>query len=433
MVTRWLRPTDPLLVQDALWVALGQVLRIGIQAVYFVLIARALGARDYGAYAGVLALVAIAAPFASLGTGNLLIKHVSRDRRRFPQLWGQALAVTVFTGLLLLGAVITVGWFWLPSSIPLRLVLVLGASDLIFARFVDIGAQAYQAHDRLPRTAVLQLLLSPLRLVAAAILILETTSPTALQWGSAYLLSSVAGAALAVTLVIRDLGRPTLNLRHIGAEWREGALFAITLSAQSTTNDIDKIMLARLAALEAAGVYAAAYRVVDMAFLPVGALLVATYGRFFKHGVRGMRATAAYGRRLLSVGAAYSLGAAVGLYFLAPALPVLLGREYDPAVGAVRLLAVLPLLKAIHYFGADALTGAGYQGLRTGLLLCVAAINVLLNLWLIPLYSWRGAVAATVIADGLLAIAIWIAVWYLGRNGDRIGHSREAPSMAEIG
>jgi O-antigen/teichoic acid export membrane protein len=432
VVDRWLRLPDPVLFRDMLWVAMGQVLRIGVQAVYFVLIARALGARDYGAYAGVLAIVAIAAPFASLGTGSLLIKHVSRDRRQFPVLWGTALVTTLCTGLLLLGLVLGVARFVLPASIPLQLVLVIGAADLIFVRLVDIGAQSYQAHDRLSRTAVLQLLLSPLRLGAAVILIAMTPAPTALQWGWVYLASAAVGGGIAVILVSHELGRPEFHLRHLGTEWREGTFFAITLSAQSATNDIDKVMLARLASLEAAGVYAAAYRLVDVAFLPVGALLVAAYSRFFQHGVRGMRATASYGRRLLGVGAAYGLFAAAGLYFVAPGLPALLGQEYEQAVGAVRLLAVLPLLKAIHYFGADALTGAGYQGLRTLVLVVVAALNVLLNLWLIPLYSWRGAALATVLADGLLALAIWAAVWYLARDGKRIGGSPETPSVVEI-
>jgi O-antigen/teichoic acid export membrane protein len=76
---------------------------------------------------------------------------------------------------------------------------------------------------------------------------------------------------------------------------------------------------------------------------------------------------------------------------------------------------VLPILKAIHYFGADALTGAGYQGLRTILLVAVALVNVVLNLWLIPLYSWRGAAVASLLSDGLFGLAIWSALWYLGR------------------
>jgi O-antigen/teichoic acid export membrane protein len=37
----------------------------------------------------------------------------------------------------------------------------------------------------------------------------------------------------------------------------------------------------------------------------------------------------------------------------------------------------------------------------------VAVVNVGLNLWLITAYSWTGAVIATLVCDGLLAVSLW--------------------------
>jgi O-antigen/teichoic acid export membrane protein len=431
MRARWGRLGDTVLAKNTLWVAAGQVFRVGMQAVYFVLIARALGSRDYGAYVGVLAIVAIAAPFASLGSGNLLIKHVARTPNVFAQHWGKALATTLLSGTILLGLVTLVAGLWLPASIPLRLVLAVGAADLLFVRMVDVSAQAYQAHQWLSRTA--QLLVSPLRLLAAILLVALSTAPTALEWGILYLVSAVVGAGVAVLLANRELGKPEFHFQQIGSELREGVFFSVSVSAQSATNDIDKAMLGRLASLEATGIYAAAYRLVDVAFLPIGSLLAATYTRFFQHGVQGVRATARFARRLLGLAAGYGLLAAGALYLLAPALTAILGDEYSQGVAAVRWLAVLPLLKAVHYFGADALTGAGYQGIRTMVQVSIAMINVLLNVWLIPLYSWRGAAIATIASDGLMGVAIWTTVWYLGRHRRRLGSSEEAPSVVEVG
>ncbi len=44
-----------------------------------------------------------------------------------------------------------------------------------------------------------------------------------------------------------------------------------------------------------------------------------------------------------------------------------------------------------------------------------AVVNVSLNLWLIPLYSWRGAAWASVVTDGLLALLVWCVVIWLYR------------------
>jgi O-antigen/teichoic acid export membrane protein len=427
------RPADTALATNTLWVAFGQVLRVGIQAVYFIVIARALGAREYGVYVGVLAVVAVAAPFASLGSGNLMIKHVARDPDTFARHWGNALVTTLVSGTILLGLVSAVGPLWLPESIPLQLVLAVGAADLLFVRLVDVSAQAYQAHHWLSRTALLQMLLSPLRLLGATALIAITATPTAVELGVIYLVSALVGGTFAATLVSWELGGPVFPTRPFGAEVREGTYFATTLSAQSINNDIDKAMLARLATLEATGVYGAAYRLVDVLFLPVTSLLVVTYPRFFQHGVRGIRAAVRYSRSLLSWAIGYGLLAAAVLYVMAPALSLLLGSEYHQGVVAARWLAVLPLLKAIHYFGANALTGAGYQGVRTVALVCVATMNVLLNLWLIPLYSWKGAAIATIASDGLLGVVVWVIVAYLWRQPRALGSSENEPSAVKVG
>jgi O-antigen/teichoic acid export membrane protein len=424
---------DSVLAKNTLWVGLSQALQVGIQTVYFILIARALGSRDYGAFISVVAVVAIAAPFASLGSGNLLIKHVARNPHTFVRHWGKALATTLLNGTILLAIVTIVASLWLPASIPLQLVLAVGVADLLFVRLLDVSAQAYQAHQRLSRTALLQLLLSPLRLLAAIVLIAIAPVPTALEWGMAYLVSAVVGAGVAVVLVNRELGWPEFHIRHLGLDLREGVFFSLSLSAQNSLNDSDKAMLARLATLEATGVYAAAWRLVGAMFLPVASLQVATYARFFQHGAQGVRASARLALRILPLGACYGVLAAAALYLLAPLVPAILGNEYYEAIGAIRWLAVVPLLRAVHYFAGDALTGAGYQWVKTIIHVSVAAVNVLLNLWLIPLYSWRGAAIASVVSDGLMGVAVWSAVWYLGRHERRVRSPQEARSVVELG
>ena len=46
----------------------------------------------------------------------------------------------------------------------------------------------------------------------------------------------------------------------------------------------------------------------------------------------------------------------------------------------------------------------------------VAVFNVLINLWLIPVYSWRGAAWSSIASDGVLLISVATAVWILSRR-----------------
>ena len=72
-----------ILARNTGWMLLGQGLKLVIQALYFTVIARALGAANYGAFVGVVGLVGILFPFSTLGSGYLLIKNVARDKHQF--------------------------------------------------------------------------------------------------------------------------------------------------------------------------------------------------------------------------------------------------------------------------------------------------------------------------------------------------------------
>lgn len=133
------------LAKNTLWMLLAQGMRLVLQAAYFVIIARALGAEQYGAFVSATALVAILAPFASLGGGNLLIKNVSRNRGLFSEYWGNALFMIFVSGLVLIILVLCVAPFFLPKTIPILLILLVSITDLIFTRLLDTAGQAFQA------------------------------------------------------------------------------------------------------------------------------------------------------------------------------------------------------------------------------------------------------------------------------------------------
>lgn len=109
----------------------------------------------------------------------------------------------------------------------------------------------------------------------------------------------------------------------------------------------------------------------------------------------------------------YSLFAFAACIVGAPLVPHILGRQYADVTEALRWLAILPVLKTLHFFTADALTGAGHQGTRSLIQFGVAAFNVLINLWLIPSYGWRGAAWSSIASDGLLALSLLLVVTYL--------------------
>jgi O-antigen/teichoic acid export membrane protein len=414
------------LARNTGWMLLGLGLKLVVQGLFFAVIARALGVQNYGAFVGVVGLVGVVSPFAALGSANLLIKNVARDGTQFKKNYGLALSTTLLSGSVLFGLIVLTSHFLLPATIPLGLVMLVAAADLFGLNVVVICGQAFLAFERVKWTASINVLLSATRLAAAIILVALHHSPSASQWGIFYFASTSIAMIVSLGLVLMKLGAPAFNSARSAAEFREGLYFSVNGGAATIYNDIDKAMLARLGTLEATGIYGAAYRLIDVSLVPVSSLLAAAGPGFFRAGEDGISPAIQYAKPLIFRAFGYGALISTALLVGAGILPYVLGGEYRLAVEALRWLAIIPMLKAVHFCLSDALTVAGYQWLRTSIYAGVALFNVLINLWIIPAYSWRGAAWSSIASDVLLGCAIGAAVWILSRR------SQTAIAKAEV-
>jgi O-antigen/teichoic acid export membrane protein len=404
--------------RNTLWMSLSQGGRICIQALYFVLIARSLGVSQYGAFMGVIALVAILSPYSGVGSLYLFVKEVVRDRTLFSEAWGMSLCVVSLSAPLLIAVVLIVSHFVLPRSVPLVLVVFIAISDLLLSKVLDSAATGFQAMEKLGKTGLINLALSGTRLLSVCLLRILYAHPRAQDWALFYMLSTAVAAFGSAAFLGVRFGRPAFP-RRVHPQLLQGLYFAAGLSSQTIYNDIDKTMLTKLSNLQDVGTYSAAYRMVDVTFSPLGAMLAATLPRFFAHGTSGIGSSMRFGLRVLSRAAIYGTVAGLGLFICAPLLRVVLGSGYANSAEALRWLAPLLLFKSIHYFGGDTLTGAGLQATRCVIQAIVAGMNIVINLWIIPLYGWRGAAWSSLFCDGSLVVLYWATVFVLYQRSVR--------------
>ena len=402
----------------AMWIAASLAARVALQAGYFVIVARRLGPDEYGSFASAVAVVWIFSPFVGLGVGSLLVKHLARSTRQFPAMWGAALLRSLLTGAFILVLVAGGTHAMLPDTFPLVLVTVVGVSELLFLRLIDLAAQAFQGAGQMRQMAWLQLVPSLVRLLFAGGLLFGR-APTAEGWAWLYLCATAVSAAIALRSVHRRLGAPLWRATPIFSELREGLQFSASRGAQSVYEESDKAILASLHAPAVVGVYTAAFRVVEASFAPVRAVQFATYGEFFRRGATGMAEVRRYASRLAKPALIYGITVSVLLFAGASLLPRLLGADFASAADVLRWLALVPVLRSLHFPAADALTGGGHQKQRTTIQGIAALLNVGLNLVLIPRYSWAGAVWATLASDAILVGAFWGATLYHARTAGK--------------
>ncbi len=406
------RLTESRWVRNTLWMMMSQGLRLVLQATYFITVAQALNPDQYGAFVAVTAFVEILAPFSTLGAGDILVKEVSRDRASFSRYWGQALWINFCSAIGLTIVLLLLSPIVLPK-ITTDLVLLAAIASLICSKAIDLSGKAYQAVGQLKRTAQLQLIPHILRAIAAIVMVSVIPHPAAREWIWFSVVSlGIAGLASLVMVQV-ELGAPSFTRSLRRSELIEGSYFAIGLSAQTVYNDIDKTMLARMSTLEATGLYTAAYRLLDMAFVPLRSLLAASYPKFFQAGKSGVLGSLEVAKKLLPIMAGYGAIAAVALMFCAPIVPIILGQEYAASVEALQWLAPILLLRAFHYIAADTLAGADLQSHRSMAQIAIAVMNIGLNLYLIPQFPsapWKGAMWSSMASDGLLMVTLWSIV-----------------------
>ncbi len=403
----------------------GNGVAVCFQAIYFILMGRMLGSRDYGAFVGVVALVNVLSQFSSLGMEMILLRNVSRDRETFAHTWGKALVISAGGFVILLAVATVYGRLFLDPGLR-ALVPYVAVSDALFGKLGQLGSRALQGADHAGWSARLTALTNGARTVVAALLLAFCAAShrqvTALTWVRVYWVASLAVALVSLWLVTRMLGGPRFA-RVRWSELGEGLSFSLSSSAISVYNDIDKTLLVSMGQNYAAGIYAAAYRVVDVLTTPIYSLYAAATPRFFRAGACGVGEAAGFSHRMLRWTIPFGGVAALGLALGAPVLPLAFGHSFGGSVAALRWLCLLPLIRGLQYAWGTTITASASQWLRTATQAGAAVLNLLLNLALIPRYSWQGAAAASLVTDGALALSNGLLVaWLLGRRPAPVPH-----------
>ncbi len=410
---------------QAAWLLSGSGAAMLLQALSFLLVGRMLGSREYGAFVGVVALVNVLSQFSSLGMEMVLLRTVARDRTAFRATWYRALVISGFGFVLLLAGSILYGRLFLASSL-VQLLPWLALSDALFGKVTQLGSRALQGAGLVRWSAKLPALTNAARAGAAAVLFGWAAHGgrhvSVLLWVRAYAGASLAVALVSFGLVTRRLGWPQ-RARITRGHLAEGVSFSFSSSAISVYNDIDKTLLVSHGMLAAAGIYGAAYRMVDVVSAPIVSLFGAASPRLFRQGAReGARGAARGAGGLLRWVVLFGLAAAPLLALCAPAVPRLFGHSFAGSAAVLRWLCLLPLLRGLHYAWGTAITACASQWWRTAAQAGVAVMNLLLNLWLIPRYGWHGAAVASLVSDGGLALATFAVLRVLVSRDRRSGH-----------
>ncbi len=393
----------------------GLALRILTQAGVFITLARVLGASNYGTYAATLALANSVGFLSGLGTQTLIIRNVSRNPERLAETWRRSLCAIIITAPFLLACYYAIVRTLFSDKISMIACISIGLADIMFTPLNMTAIGAYQGRERMGRASWLLLVPVLPRLGGALCMFpLAAILPSHLRlnaWSILYVISAFLAAFYSLRLLSKDFNlsnKPIFSgMPHT---LRDGFPFAIGRASDKIYNDIDKTMLARLSSAEAAGIYSAAYQIAVLLMVPVYSLFLTAVPRFFRTGKKGVSSTLTYALRLSPLMIAYCLMIGIGLFFFSGLITLLIGKNYAEAAYALQWLAWLPTISLPRFFLQVILTGGDQQKNAVSILSVGCLFNIILNLWMIPIWSWKGAVAATYATEIAMALSMSVMV-----------------------
>ena len=400
------------------WTLLSRLTMAAASLLLVAVLSLNLGAEEFGVYSGVVSLVAILGAVARMGAAEVMLEDLARRPDEQSRAFGRALATTTVAAVVGVAVALVLGLVILPS-VPVSFIVTMAVGEFFFVVGNDITQRFLHAHERFREAAVAAILAIGARLLAVGSLIVyPLLSITDL--GFRFLVSGLVAWGIGLRAVVAVAGRPTLNLPNSVSEVRRGLEISVGATSHLVSSRVDQTLLLRAGLDQQAGIYGLASRVIANAMLPALALRSVFYPDHFREGAKGTSHAIALARRLAKPLAGYSALVFVGVLVIAPVLERLLPDSFEDVRWVLMLMGLLPLLRLIQALVSDVLTVTGFHELKSRVTVGGALCNVAMNLALIPIWGWRGALAATYTTEVCLLLIFGYFV--------RVNASKEAAS-----
>ncbi|CAN5567463.1 hypothetical protein BH10ACT2_BH10ACT2_05180 [soil metagenome] len=381
--------------------------------IFFALVSRRLGPTDYGSFAAMYSLIGVSLALAHIGPGLAFLQNALEGSARSLN----ATSANFFTiYLLLIGAAVAIVLGLSPLLLPnlsTWTVVLFVIAELFGTALVQVARTLRLIVNGFNATVPLQLLLVGVKTIVVVALYVADQL-TLRSYGVAYSASCLIIGVVVFAKVTGSLHIP----RRLGKLRREQLGTTLTISSTlwvfNLHNDGDKLVMSANSLGADVGLYAAAYRMVMLAVIPVNAVVSSSYRTFVDPKVGNHLRRAAKYTLATTV---YCIIAAAILILAAPVvLPIVVGDGFSGAVSMTRWLAPLMVVRGLTHFPMSALMGLGRVRARLWCIVASATVAMVLYVALVPSMSWKGAVIGSYCSDAVLVVTSWGVMWRMHKR-----------------
>lgn len=370
--------------------------------IFTVSLARCFGDVAFGKYSFALAFTALFAVLMDLGFNQLTIREVARDKTLAKKYMGNILIIKLFLSLIFFTLVVAVVNLMHYPPDTKAMVYIFGASTILTS-FGGLFRAVFHAFEKMEYDSLLTILQQVI--VVAIGLTLLFLGYDLIQVVSVYLLGGIINVVFSLIVMVKKFEKPEFEVDF--AFWktliRNAIPFGLAAIFVIIYVRIDAVMLSMMVGDAPVGWYNAAVTLIlGLSFIPGVFLGVffPVFSKFHMSSIDSLKNAYEKTFKYLFI-ILFPIG--IGTTLLADKFILLLyGDQYTHSIIALQILIWWNVFGALNWLFGTILLSINKEkivAVSTGI---GAILNVILNLFLIPIMSYVGASITTVITEILL-------------------------------
>jgi O-antigen/teichoic acid export membrane protein len=399
------------ILKNALAVLTSNILLLASSLGLYAAIGRVQGPEGLGEFSFVLAFIGLFAFLPDFGLNLYLIREVAKNRDLVQSYLNKAITLVLLLSPLSYFVIYIIS-SQLDVDPDVKASIYLAGVYLIIGALLNLMRASFHAYERMEYETII-VLVERLGTFFSCLLLLW------LGYGlialiCAHIVARLIALVLAVSGYSWKIGsfpRFSFDKEESISMLRHSMPFALNIMTTSIYVQADLILLSLWISDEASGYYRAATSLI----VPLAVIAASLNSAMFPRITREFTISPKNSKRLLELSMRYlmTLGwpIALGIVVLAPAfIKLVYGADFEPSIRVLQVLAFIIPLRFINNTMGNGLTAVNRQKIRATIILTSAILNLLLNLILIPQFSYMGASFSTVATEMVITLALYLAL-----------------------
>ena len=373
-----------------------------------ILMARYLGASDFGILSFAISIANILGIFIDFGMQTYIVRVISRDHALTSEYFEKAIPIKCILAVIVL--LFTAVFLYLTGRsdliIKVSIIIIL---EYIFLSFNSFIYGIFQAYEKLEYQSISSV-------INAIILLIIVFLTIFFDWGVygmafAYLIGMVSS----FIYICYELHLNQLVTRHFNFDWefskkllKASLPFGLMSVFYSIYFSIDMTMLGYLSTDAAVGLYNAAYKIITLLttfYFIYPQVIFPVMSKLYENSADLLRLSYEKSIKYLLL---IILPICAGIIIYAvPLMNLIYGNQYAETGPIMTVLIFTIPFLFVNGASTVAMNSSDNEMNVTKIYAVAALVNVILNLILIPEYSYMGAAAATVISEIVICILMF--------------------------